>query len=247
VVALRAHLVEARAAALDDLQDAVPAGRAKRLLVALADILGRLEERVRRAGDLPKRARRALAHRVIDRARTLADAVSASGAMLNVERIHLVRIAVKRLRYALELAGELRLARTQSLVSSLRVVQDLLGSLHDIDVLRARLARVGCEIPPDSIVARELAAMSLGLDGDVRQLHARYLRTADAVVRLTDRVRDRVAPCLDRSISISSDTPSPKSAGRRGPTTRSVLSAPRARRSGGGRPPGSSRSTHART
>jgi CHAD domain-containing protein len=244
VVAVRAHLVEARAAALDRLQTVFDAERAKRLLVRLAAALAALDGR----GDvLPQRARRALARRVVDRGKALADAVSASGAMLIVERIHLVRIAVKRLRYALELTGELRLVRTAALVSSLRAVQDILGSLHDLDVLRSRIVRVGREVPPDSIVARELDAMTQTIDADVRHLHARYLRTAAGLVRLTDRVHDRVAPCLDRSISTSFVTPSPKSAARTGPTTRSARSPTTARRSGAGKRRGSSRSTRART
>jgi CHAD domain-containing protein len=244
VVTVRAHLVEARAAALDRLQTEVDAGRAKRVLVRLADALAAVEDR----GDaLPRRAVRALARRVVDRAKALADAVSASGSLLIVERIHLVRIAVKRLRYALELTGDLRLARTASLVSSLRTAQDVLGSLHDLDVLRGRIARALREVPPDSIVARELDALTQAIDADVRQIHARYLRAASGLVRLTDRVQDRVAPCLDRSISTSSATPSPRSAAPPGPTTRSARSPTTARRSGAGRRPGSSRSTRART
>jgi CHAD domain-containing protein len=244
VVAMRAHLVEARAAALDRLQTVVDAGRAKRLLVRLASALAALDGR---KDGLPYRARRTMARRVVDRGKALADAVSASGAILIVERIHLVRIAVKRLRYALELTGELRLVRTASFVSGLRAVQDILGSLHDLDVLRSRIALVEREVPPDSIVARELAAMTAAIDADVRHLHARYLRTAAGLVRLTDRVHDRVAPCLDRSISTSFVTPSPKSAGRTGPTTRSARSPTTARKGGASRRRGSSRSRRART
>jgi CHAD domain-containing protein len=244
VVAVRAHIVEARAAALDHLQATIDPGRAKRLLVRLAAALSAIEER----GDgLPRRARRVLGGRVVDRAKALADAVSASGSLLIIERVHDVRVAVKRLRYALELIGELRVVRTASLVSSLRVAQDVLGSLHDLDVLRHRITRVLREVPPDSIVARELDALTQAIDADVRLLHARYLRAAAGLVRLTDRVHDRVAPCLDRSISTSFVTPSPKSAAPPGPTTRSVRSPTKARRSGAGRPPGSSRSARGRT
>ena len=246
VVAVRAHLVQARGTAYGDLQDAFDGDRAPRLLSRLADVVAALEK-TGRGAELPKRVTRALAQRVLDRAKETADAVSASGALLIVERVHAVRIAVKRLRYALELAGELRLARTAALVSSLRAIQDILGALHDLDVLRGRIGRVAREVPAESIVARELDAMIQAVDADVRQLHARYLRAAGGLVRLTDRVRDRVAPCLDRSISISFATPSPKSAGRSGPTTRSGRSPTTGRRSGAAKRKDSSRSTRGRT
>ena len=138
---------------------------------------------------------------MIDRARDLGIAVADAGAILIVERVHAVRIAAKRLRYALELTGELRLARTASLVSSLRAMQDVLGKLHDLDVLRTEAGRVRAELPPDSIVAKDLGRLSDDVDADIRLLHARYLRGARALAALTDRVRDRIAPCLDPSIS----------------------------------------------
>ena len=131
----------------------------------------------------------------------LGDAVSAAGAILIVDRVHAVRIAAKRLRYALELTGELRLARTAPLVSSLRTVQDVLGELHDLDVLRRETARVRTDLLPDSIVATDLERMSTAIDADIRHLHARYLRGARTLAALADRVRDRIAPCLDPSIS----------------------------------------------
>ena len=95
----------------------------------------------------------------------------------------------------------MRLARTAALVSSLRSIQDVLGAMHDLDVLRHEAARVRKDVPPDSIVAKDLERMSTALDADIRQLHARYLRGARTLAALADRVRDRIAPCLDPSIS----------------------------------------------
>ena len=202
VVALRAHLTEQRLAAFEGLRDAFGGRRAKWLLEHLTDVVRELE-RVARGGrgELAGRERRRLARRVIDRAQALGDAVSAAGAILIVDRVHAIRIAAKRLRYALELTGELRLARTAALVSSLRSIQDVLGAMHDLDVLRQEAARVRRDVPPDSIVAKDLERMSTALDADIRQLHARYLRGARTLAALADRVRDRIAPCLDPSIS----------------------------------------------
>jgi CHAD domain-containing protein len=202
VVALRAHLTERRLAAFDDLRAAFRPRRAARLLERLAGLVRDLEHAMPGGpGELPGRERRRLARRVIDRARDLGVAVADAGAILIVERVHAVRIAAKRLRYALELTGELALARTSALVSSLRSLQDVLGDLHDLDVLRHQAAEVRSDLPPESIVARDLERMSDALDADIRQLHARYLRSARSLAALTDRVRDRIAPCLDSSIS----------------------------------------------
>jgi CHAD domain-containing protein len=202
VVALKAHLAERRLTALDALRDACDPRRARRLLEGLTDLVREIERAGRRGrGELPGRERRRLARRVIDRARQLGDAVADSGAILIVDRVHAVRIAAKRLRYALELTGELGLARTGPLVSSLKAMQDVLGDLHDLDVLRAEAGRVRTALPPESIVAKDLDRMSAAIDLDIRHLHARYLRGARGLAVLTDRVRDRIAPCLDPSIS----------------------------------------------
>ena len=202
VVALRAHLTERRRAAFEHLREVCDPGRARRLLSRLADLLRHHELAARRGhGGLPTRERRRLARGVIDRARDLGIAVADAGAILIVDRVHAVRIAAKRLRYALELTGELRLARTASLVSSLKAMQDVLGNLHDLDVLRTEAGQVRGELPPDSIVAKDLEQLTDDVDADIRLLHARYLRGARALAVLTDRVRDRIAPCLDPSIS----------------------------------------------
>ena len=202
VLALQAHLTERRRAAFEHLREACDPGRARRLLSRLADLVRDRDLASRRGdGGLPSRERRRLSRGVIDRARDLGIAVADAGAILIVERVHAVRIAAKRLRYALELAGELRLARTASLVSSLRAMQDVLGELHDLDVLRTEAAQVRTDLPPDSIVAKDLERLTDDVDADIRLLHARYLRGARALAALTDRVRDRIAPCLDPSIS----------------------------------------------
>ena len=202
VMALRAHLKERRRVAFEHLGEACDPGRARRLLARLAELVDERDAASRRGRrDLPGRQRRRLARGVIDRSRALGSAVVVAGAILMIDRVHTVRIATKRLRYALEVAGELRLARTASAVSSLRAMQDVLGQLHDLDVLRGEAARASAELPPDSIVARDLERLSEEIDADIRLLHARYLRGARALAALTDRVRDRIAPCLDPSIS----------------------------------------------
>jgi CHAD domain-containing protein len=202
IVALRTHLRKERDAAFERLERAFDGPRAGRLLARLGKLEARLEGEPDSASNTElERARRALAGSAIERARQLGDAIAAAGAIFIVERVHEVRIAAKRLRYALELAGELRLVATGAVVNRLRGIQEVLGDLHDLDVLRTHVDLVRAEMPEESPAAAALERMSETLAGEARELHAGYLRKARGLVHLTDRVRDRVAPCLDPSIS----------------------------------------------
>ena len=69
----------------------------------------------------------ALAERLGERAERLRDAVADAGAMYVSERVHEVRIAAKKLRYALELAAETGEADTAGEVARLKKIQDSLG------------------------------------------------------------------------------------------------------------------------
>ena len=212
----------------------------------LVDALRRLERRVAdedaSAPAAVRARRRVLAERVGVRARDLASAVASCGALLVVERVHAVRIAAKRLRYVLELVVELRLAPVAGLVARLKLLQDVLGALHDVDVLRHHVAVVRANEVASSARVTGLEAFTAGLDAEIRELHAGYLRRARTLPRLIDRLLDEVVPCLVRSTSTSSATPSPRSAARRGPTTASGRSRPTASASGAGRRRGSPRS-----
>lgn len=57
-----------------------------------------------------------------------------------VEELHAMRIACKRLRYAVETFGP-QLPNLSQAAQALRTMQDTLGELHDCDVLAATAAR----------------------------------------------------------------------------------------------------------
>ena len=105
-------------------------------------------------------------------------AVDVAGAIFIVERIHAVRIEAKRLRYSLELVGELHLAPTGRLVAGLKGMQDILGELHDLDVLRAHATVIRAILGGDS--APDLDALSGIAEEEARHLHAPILRRARA-------------------------------------------------------------------
>ena len=58
------------------------------------------------------------------------------------DRLHEVRIAVKKLRYAMEVSRELSGSRATARIRTLKEAQDLLGHMHDHEVLIARVRSV---------------------------------------------------------------------------------------------------------
>jgi CHAD domain-containing protein len=110
------------------------------------------------------------------------------------ERLHAVRVALKKLRYAVELS-ELASGKTGVALRALKRGQDLLGRMHDLQVLIDRGRQVQASLaPPNLTVWREFDALLLSLDDDCRRLHARYMRVRDTLTALTDALSARSHP-----------------------------------------------------
>lgn len=138
--------------------------------------------------------RASLASQLDTRAQRLRSAIDHAGLLFVVEPLHDVRIAAKRLRYLLELSGECELAPVAAPLARLKKTQDVLGRLHDLDVLLAHLRELSSG---DAVADARLSAVDdlmLALDRECRQCHAAYLRRRPALVRLADAVRDVIAP-----------------------------------------------------
>jgi CHAD domain-containing protein len=140
----------------------------------------------------------AIEARIARRASALADTVSEAGTLYLVERLHAVRIAAKKLRYALELSADVARRRSTPELRLLRRVQDTLGRLHDFETLvgRARTAQTSL-MPPDITVWRQLDAVIGLLEDDCRRLHARYLVSREQLlalcVHLSGRAYQRIS------------------------------------------------------
>jgi CHAD domain-containing protein len=120
--------------------------------------------------------RAALAVRVARRARRLEKAIDAAGQIYEPEGLHQVRIAGKKLRYALEIADESGAVPCRDAVRAIKRVQDALGRLHDLPVLLHHGAGVGAaprhrRSTPDA----GLAVLSRLVEDDCRHLHGRYV------------------------------------------------------------------------
>jgi CHAD domain-containing protein len=115
--------------------------------------------------------------RVANRAQRLTTAIQEAGAVYLPERLHRVRIAIKKLRYAAELSAEIAGERTTADLRTLRRAQDTLGRLHDVQVLIERVREAQASLTPPSVsVWRAIDRLLDALDTDCRQLHARYMR-----------------------------------------------------------------------
>jgi CHAD domain-containing protein len=154
-------------------------------------------ERLPSDGDDPDEGRAvrwAIDARLARRAATLKDAIDRAGNVYLVERLHVVRIALKKLRYGVEMAQELAREPTTPDLRLLKREQEVLGRLHDLQMLIDRVRRVqGSLTPPDLVVWRELDAVIRELDTSCRRLHARYVHDRPALLQLCDRLQAQAA------------------------------------------------------
>ena len=119
--------------------------------------------------------RAALATRIVRRARRLEKAIDDAGQIYNPEALHDVRIAAKKLRYALEIADESGAAPCAVAVRTIRRVQDTLGRLHDLQVLQHHVADVAATPRSRRAPDAALATLSRVIEDECRQMHGRYV------------------------------------------------------------------------
>jgi CHAD domain-containing protein len=127
--------------------------------------------------------------RLAKRAKALRAAMDDAGAVYLTERLHAVRIALKKLRYALELSAEMSGARSTPELQLLKRAQALLGRMHDLEVFIARVRQVQASLPqPDLSLWRDLDALVGAVENSCRRLHARYVRERPALEAICERV-----------------------------------------------------------
>lgn len=130
----------------------------------------------------------AIEARVAKRAEGLAAAMADAGALFLPERLHTVRIALKKLRYAVELSTDAAGERGGADLRLLKRGQDLLGRVHDVQMLIDQVRRTQASLAPPSVtVWRELDTLVASLEDDCRRLHARYMRMRDTLAAVAER------------------------------------------------------------
>jgi CHAD domain-containing protein len=122
---------------------------------------------------------------VTKRARRLVVAIEHAGGLYLADRLHAVRVATKKLRYAMEIERELRRSRVTARVTQLKRLQDLLGRMHDFEVLIDRTRQVQTEhAGNDRNLTLELDTLVRTLEAECRQDHATYMRRRGSILKL---------------------------------------------------------------
>jgi CHAD domain-containing protein len=191
-----AAVLRARTAARERLADKLPSGKLERIGRKLENAGKRLESRHGKSGprvraNRPKDTWRwALDARLVRRAERARSAIEAAGAAYLPEPLHAVRIAFKKLRYTAELRSLTKRDSTAADIAAMKSVQDVLGRLHDLEVLISWTREAQASLfPPDLATWRELAALVRALDEDCRVLHARYMHDRARLMAIADRLR----------------------------------------------------------
>jgi len=131
------------------------------------------------------------AARLDRRARELEAAVLSAGFVFAPGPLHGVRIALKKLRYSLEVVERFGRFRLRGSMQQLKRLQDLLGDLHDLQVLAGRVRdaiALSAAGPRPALVA-----LLNEIDDDIRLLHSRFVTDRGSLVRVlarSARVRD---------------------------------------------------------
>jgi CHAD domain-containing protein len=194
---------KARDEARKRLSEEMPTSDMARLARKLERLGDELAEKERASSKATVRNWRwAIEARVAKRAARLAAAMSAAGALYLPDRLHSVRIAVKRLRYAVELSTEAAGGRGGADIRLLKRGQDVLGRLHDVQMLVDQVRQTQASLaPPNLTVWRELDKLVASLEDDCRRLHARYMRLRDGLAALTERRGEQAQASADRAQS----------------------------------------------
>jgi CHAD domain-containing protein len=138
---------------------------------------------------VPRNALAEAAMQSAQRARNLKAAIERAGGIYLADRLHRVRVEAKKLRYALEIQRELAKSRSAAGLNRLKTEQDLLGRMHDLEILidKARAAQSKLN-PRDRRGMSELNKLIRVLEDECREGHAAYMRGRAALVKLCDSV-----------------------------------------------------------
>jgi CHAD domain-containing protein len=138
-----------------------------------------------------------LRHLLLERASTAAERIAHATGVYFPNRAHNARIAVKKLHYAAEISQATGASGLEDAIKSLRKGQEVLGEMHDRESLSHTLAAY---VDRDHVTADHIALTSQVLEGEILDLHARYMARRSAI-------RDACAEIQRRSVRGSKARP----------------------------------------
>ena len=141
-------------------------------------------------------ARRVLRLRIGERAQAVCAAVERSAGLYFPNRVHAVRVAVKKLRYSVEVAEAIALWRPPRLLQDLKAIQTRLGAVHDHQVLLDALDKLAADASRHDVVALKAV-----VKGDLVREYERYrgrIERLRAICAACQRFASRPAPAERR-------------------------------------------------
>ena len=157
----------------------------------------------------PRDWRRLLDARVVERSAQVGQTVRHATGVYFPKRAHGARIAVKKLRYALEIGAAVGWQVADS-IRTLKKAQDILGDLHDRQELLNELGETTDDA--DSRPAEQIAVVTQVVDAEIRDLHARYLARRGRILEIADAPsamdtgRMRTAPLIVAASAIAASS-----------------------------------------
>lgn len=201
---VRREVASRRQTLREELAGNAPLGDLKKLLKKLERVGQRAEGRGAKGkgqkaegkeGKFEAQWRGVLATRLMRRAKGMATALDAAGPVYVPERLHVVRISTKKLRYALEIARDAGVAAATPLVKVLQRHQERLGHLHDLQMLLKHVREAEASPGVGSRV-NDLTAYADVLDRQCRRLHADFVEHRAELASVVKDVRHHVVPAL---------------------------------------------------
>jgi CHAD domain-containing protein len=146
-----------------------------------------------RAGDAKGLAQAHL--RMAVRGARLRAAIENAAGIYLPDRLHEVRVAVKKLRYAMELTHQLTGSRATAQIRTLKAAQDLLGHMHDLEVLVMRVRAFQAAPGPSNLrLSADLDRLVRHLEGECRHLHGQYTAMRKKLLAMCDRIAAAATP-----------------------------------------------------
>jgi CHAD domain-containing protein len=187
-----AEVADTRITARERLTAKLPLAKMERLARSLARAARHLEPDDARSHRRNPRASQAwmwaLDARTTHRAARVRSAIETAGPVYVAGRLHGVRIAVKKLRYTAELLPPGGQQRADDF-AVLKTAQDVLGRLHDLEVLAERVRHIVVALsPPDLTLWRQLGSLVHIVEDECRQWHARYMHDRRKLIGIAERL-----------------------------------------------------------
>lgn len=190
IARVREAVTEERLKRRRQMLDAITPSKLDKLRKRLVDVAAPAAQREARGTALSEATTQA-----VRRATELQAAIDRAGGIYLADRLHRVRVAAKKLRYALEIQRELTKSRSTAALNRLKTQQDVLGRMHDLEMLIDRTREVQAHLTPrDRRGMAELKRLIRVLEAECRECHAVYMRARPALLKLCDAVIDAAEP-----------------------------------------------------